>query len=297
MARPIYFLRRALTHVGRSPVVAGVTVGTVAVVFLIMGIFALVGHNLELLTSRVGSGLKLSVFLLDDCTAQQRQAIQDVLEASAEVERVLFLDREEAASRFRRRFGRQAEVLDELGENPLPESFEVTFTASGQNPRIIGALAQQVVNLPGIEEVQYGQAWLDRFFRFVQTVRLLGLIVGVLIFLAAILIVSNTIRLSVFARREEIHILKLVGATDGFIKAPFYLEGVLLGLLGAGLGIALTWLAFAVLVPEILVPGWLEETRFKVAFLPFEMVTWMVGAGAFLGVLGTMSSLWRHLKI
>jgi len=297
MVRLFYFLRRALSHIGRSPVVAGVTVGTVALVFLIMGVFALVGHNLELLSRRVGSGLKLSVFLLDDCSAEQREAVQKLLEASAEVLRVRFVDREAAASRFRQRFGRQADVLDELGENPLPESLEVTFAPAGQHPQSIGALAQRVVNSPGVEEVQYGQAWLDRFFRFVQKIRLLGLVVGALIFVAALLIVANTIRLSVYARQEGIHILKLVGATDGFIKAPFYLEGVLLGLLGAGLGIALTWLAFALLVPEILVPGWLEETRFTVAFIPFEMVIWMVGAGAFLGVLGTMSSLWRHLKI
>lgn len=297
MVRLFYFLRRALSHIGRSPVVAGVTVGTVAVVFLIMGVFALVGHNLELLNRRVGSGLKLSVFLLDDCSAEQREAVQNLLDVSDGVERVRFVNREEAATRFRQRFGRQADVLDELDESPLPESFEVTFAPAGQHPKSIGALAQRVVNSPGVDEVQYGQAWLDRFFRFVQTVRLLGLVVGALIFLAALLVVANTIRLSVYARREDIHILKLVGATDGFIKVPFYLEGVLLGLLGAGLGIALTWLAFALLVPEILVPGWLEETRFTVAFLPFEMVTWMVGAGAFLGVLGTMSSLWRHLKI
>jgi len=297
MVRLFYFLRRALSHIGRSPVVAGVTVGTVAVVFLIMGVFALVGHNLELLNRRVGSGLKLSVFLLDDCSAEQREVVRKLLETSAGVLRVHFVNREEAASRFRQRFVRQADVLAELDESPLPESFEVTFTPAGQHPQSIGTLAQLVVNSPGVEEVQYGQAWLDRFFRFVQAIRLLGLMVGALIFLAALLIVANTIRLSVYARREDIHILKLVGATDGFIKVPFYLEGVLLGLLGAGLGIALTWLAFALLVPEILVPGWLEETRFTVAFLPFEMVTWMVGAGAFLGVLGTMSSLWRHLKI
>jgi cell division transport system permease protein len=292
-----YFLRRALSDIGRRPIVAGVTVGTVAVVFLIMGVFALVGHNLELLTHRVGSGLKLSVFLQDDCSAKQREAVQKLLKASAAVERVHFVDREEAASRFRQRFGRQADVLDELDENPLPESFEVTFTPAGQHPKTIGALSQKVVNSPGVEEVLYGQAWLDRFFRFVQTIRLLGLVVGALIFLAALLIVANTIRLSVYARQDDIHILKLVGATDGFIKAPFYIEGVLLGLLGASLGIALTWIAFALLVPEILIPGWLEETRFTVAFLPFEMIAWMVGAGAFLGVLGTMSSLWRHLKI
>jgi cell division transport system permease protein len=297
MVRLLYFLRRALSHIGRSPVVAGVTVGTVAVVFLIMGVFALVGHNLELLTQRVGSGLKLSVFLLDDCSVEQREDVRKLLEASAGVERVRFVDREEAAGRFRQRFGRQADVLDELDGSPLPESFEVTFAPAGQNPRSIGELAQRVVNSPGVEEVQYGQAWLDRFFQFVQTVRLLGLAVGALIFLAALLIVANTIRLSVYARREDIHILKLVGATDGFIKVPFYIEGVLLGLLGASLGIALTWLAFALLVPEILVPGWLEESRFTVSFLPFEMVVWMAGAGAFLGVLGTMSSLWRHLKI
>ena len=119
MVRLFYFLRRALIHVGRSPVVAGVTVGTVAVVFLIMGVFALVGHNLELLTSRVGSGLKLSVFLLDDCGAEQRETVENLLTSSPGVERLRFVDREEAAARFRQRFGRQAEVLDEL-DGPYP---------------------------------------------------------------------------------------------------------------------------------------------------------------------------------
>ncbi len=297
MARIFYFLRRALTNMGRSLSVSGVTIGTVAVVFLFLGVFALAGHNLVLLTERLGKSLQLVVFLDDDCDLGQQGLVRSKLESDAIVSDIIFVDRAEALTRFKQRLGPEASILEGLGENPMPASFEVTFVPGGRNPEAISDLAQQMVNLAGVDEVQYGQAWLDRFFNFVQTTRLLGLIVGSLILLAAIVIVSNTIRLSVYARREEILILKLVGATDRFIKIPFYIEGILLGLVGSGLGTALTWFVFVFLVPQLLFPAGVAQSEFGLEFLPSLGVVIMALGGAGLGVLGTLASLWRHLKV
>ncbi|MBW1871013.1 MAG: ABC transporter permease [Deltaproteobacteria bacterium] len=297
MARIFYFLRRALTNMGRSLSVSGVTIGTVAVVFLFLGVFALAGHNLVLLTERLGKSLQLVVFLDDDIDLGQQEVVRSKLESAAIVSEVIFVNRAQALTRFKQRLGPEASILEGLGENPMPASFEVTFVAGGRNPEAIADLAQQMVNLAGVEEVQYGQAWLDRFFNFVQTARLLGLIVGSLILLAAIVIVSNTIRLSVYARREEIHILKLVGATDRFIKIPFYIEGVLLGLAGSGLGTVFTWFVFVFLVPQLIFPAGVAQSEIGLEFLPSKGVVIMALGGAGLGVLGTLASLWRHLKI
>lgn len=280
----------------RSLSVTGVTIGTVAVVFLLLGVFALVGYNMSLLADRLGEGLRLNVFLADDCSLGQREEIRKRLDESNKVSSVIYLSRAEALEIFTRRLGARAAVLDGV-QNPVPASLQATFVPAARNPAEIGELAQKVVNLPGVEDVQYGQAWLERFFQFVGTSRMLGLVIGILVVLAAGVIISNTIRLSVYARREEIQILKLVGATDGFIKTPFYIEGILLGLLGAALGTLIAWAAFVFLVPGVIMPAGLATARVGVSFLPLPVVGAIVLTGGFLGTLGTMSSLWRHLKV
>jgi len=296
MARLVYFLKRAAAHLGRSPAVAGVTVVTVAVVFLLLGLFALVGHNLSVLTDRLGEGFRLVVYLEDNCTNSEREAVRGVLQSDPNVESVSFTSREEALDEFKERLGPQAAVLDDLGKNPLPASFAATFTPEARNPESIGRLAQKVVNLVGVEEAQYGQSWLRSFFEFVSTASMLGLVLGVLILLAATVIVANTIRLSVYARREEIQILKLVGATAGFIKAPFYIEGILLGLLGAALGMLTAWILFSLMVPLVLIPQDLGRAPVRLEFLPGREVALLCLGGGLLGALGTLSSLWRHFR-
>jgi cell division transport system permease protein len=296
MTRIAYFLKRAFLHLARSLTVTGVTVGTVAVVFLLLSVFALVGYNLSLLADRLGEGLRLNVFLADDCDASARDAIRKRLEESSKVSSVVYISRAEALEKFKKRLGARAVVLDGL-QNPVPASLQATFISTERNPASIGELAQKVVNLPGVEDVQYGQAWLDKFFRFVGTSRMLGLVIGILVVLAAGVIISNTIRLSVFARREEIQILKLVGATDGFIKAPFYIEGILLGLLGAAIGTLIAWAAFIFLVSNVFVSAGLATVRMGISFLPLPAVGAIVLTGGFLGALGTVSSLWRYMKV
>lgn len=280
----------------RHAVVSGVTIGTVAIVFLVLGVFALVGHNLERLGDRLQSGWRLTVYLTNDASEEQIGAVRALLDESGLVARVTYVSSEEAIERLRARLGPRATLLDGLEQNPLPASLEARFKAESQTGRAASELAQAAVALPGVEQVQYGQAWLERFFSFTNLARMAGLVIGSLIVFATLLIVSNTIRLSVYARREELHILKLVGATDRFVKAPFYIEGVILGSLGAGLGMVGTRLLYSVAAAAVRIPlGPSDELA--LAFLPGVVVAVIVIGGAVLGLLGTLASLGRHLKI
>lgn len=296
MARLYYFFARAWRHMRRSPVVTGVTVGTVAIVFLVLGAFALVGHNLERLGDRLQTGWRFTAYLTEDASSEQVEAVRRLLSESSQVAEVAFVSRKEALERFRARLGSRAGMLDGLEANPLPASLEATFSPSGRTSSAASDLAQAVVALPGVDQVQYGQAWLERFFSFTNLARMAGLVIGSLIIFATLLIVSNTIRLSVYARREEIHILKLVGATDRFVQAPFYIEGIVLGALGAGMGLLGTWLLYSLAEPSVQIPlGPSDEM--KLAFLPGVALVLIAAAGAVLGLLGTLASLGRHLKI
>lgn len=297
MARLLYFLRRAGLHLRRSPAVAGITVGTVAIVFLVLGAFGLLGHNLDRLADRLRAGLQLVVYLEDDITPDQRSALQRRLERSDLVAGLDHVSRAQALTRFRRELGPQATLLAGIEQNPLPASLEASLSGRSRSARQVAELAQQVVGAPGVVEVQYGQAWLDRFFDFLGLARWAGLGIGTLIVFATLMIVSNTIRLSVFARRDEVHILKLVGATDRFVKAPFYIEGVVLGLGGAASGVAGTWLLFALVAPRVEIPLGPRAGALGLEFLPLPVVVLMVGGGALLGLLGTLTGLWRHLRI
>ncbi len=297
MARLLYFLGQALRHMRRSPIVAAITVATQAVVFLLLGAAWVVAHNLGRTAERLEAGLELSVFLRDGADAAQVAEVRARLVGSGHVAEVREVSPEEALARFRARLGGDAALLEALGDNPLPASLEVALTPEGRTPEGVRALAASVRGLAAVEEVQFGEAWLDRLFEALGVMRLIGWALGGLLVFATLLIVSNTIRLSVYARQEEIHILELVGATELFVKAPFYLEGALLGLLGAGLGLGLVaglfhWLAAGVRLP--LGPG---AGSLPVELPPLEALAVFVAGGALVGVLGTFTSLWRHLRV
>lgn len=296
MRRPRVIIARALVDLVRRPAVTGLTVGTVAVVFLLLGLFGLLASNFSLLADRLSSRLRLTVFVEDDCRRECRQRLQQWLRSRPAVAGVVVVGRQQALEDFRRRLGNDAHLLDLLGENPLPASLQVDLHPGKRRAESLAALAAGLEKLPGVEEVQYGQRWLGRFFQFIGVLRTLGLVLGGLILLAAAVIVSNTIRLSVYSRRQEIEIMSLVGATTAFIKAPFYLQGALVGLLGAGLGVGLAYLAFLVVAPWLRMPVGLGQSSFTPAFLAPATVALVTAGGALLGLAGTAASLWRHLR-
>jgi cell division transport system permease protein len=274
-----------------------VTIGTMAVVFLILGVFALAGYNLSILKDKLGENLRLTVFLNDQIGQAEQDGIYKVLTESQTVLAVKFVSRDHALEIFKKKLGPHSSLLQGLDENPLPASYEVSFKPDSRSPDSIGKLAQLVVNLSGVEEARYGQAWLQKVFNVFKSMGLFGLLIGGLIGLAALVIVSNTIRLSVYARRDEIEILKLVGATNGFVKVPFYIEGVLLGSFGACLGIGLLWLVVKLVLPYLMLPLGLFQSSMAIEFLPFAYLAAILAGSACLGVFGTSAAIWRYLKI
>jgi cell division transport system permease protein len=296
MRRWVYFLSQALLHIRRNPFVASITVVTVAVVFLVLGVIALLGYNLNLLSERLGSGMHLSVYLMDGIRPEQEDAIFETLRASPFVEQIRKMDSKEAVLAFRKTLRDQASLIDNLGDDLLPASLEVTLAQQDETPAQIQSLAKTLATLPGVEDLQYGQGWIEQYFGFVGLARMIGGIVGVLILFSTLMIVSNTIGLSIYGRQEEIVILKLVGATDSFVKCPFYVEGILLGALGSLLGALLTWILFLWFSNSSLSLSSITHQRLQLSFLPQLGMVVMFTGGALLGLLGTILSLGRHLK-
>ena len=276
----------------RTPVLTGVTLATFALVFFILGMLVFTGHHLVALSERMQQGTELSVFLAESCSLDQREQIQKSLRVAPGVRDQRFWEKNEATDRFRKLLGEHAYVLDGLEKDLLPASFEVSFSqTAGVDP--IRRLAGELSQMKGVESVEYGEGWVDRLVPMVHSIRTLMAVVGGSILFVGLLIMANTIRLSIFAQQEEIRILRLVGATERFIKTPFFLAGGFLGGLGAGLGGVASWLLFLTWIPEIALPGWLLELRWNVGFLPGYWLGWMIALGVLVGVLGTWFSLVR----
>jgi cell division transport system permease protein len=188
----------------------------------------------------------------------------------------------------------QASVLENLADNPLPDSFEIRMTADIESWQRIDSLALRIESLPNVEDVEYGQRWIGQFVKFFNLFRMAGYAMGALFFVAAIFIVANTIRLVIYSRREEVEIMRLVGATDSFIKIPFYIVGLIQGALGAAIGTGLLYLLFTLMsvnVKQEFMPG-----LFRLKFIPPAVLGAILLGSMLVGLLGCYISLKQFLK-
>ena len=224
-----YFIREVGISLWRNNWMSFASIGTVAVSLFIAGVFLILVLNMNRLATTLESQVQINVYLMDDVSKTERADIErDILDLPG-VENAVYVDRDEALKRFRERLGDQSYLLDALGDtNPLPDSFEVTM----KDPLSVQSTAEIIGELPGVESAKYGQDVVEHLFDITRLMRLFGVVLMALLAGATLFIISNTIRLTVFARRKEIAIMKYVGATDWFIRWPFFLEGAVLGLIG-----------------------------------------------------------------
>lgn len=248
-------LRYAFEEAGASLVRGGrgaaMSVGTIAIAFLALGGFLLVTSNLQRMVQQWMESAEVSVFLRDDATPEEREAVRARLEADPAVLQVDALTKEAALDRFRADFPELADVTTTVGSNPFPASFEVRLRPGAGVADSAAALAAAVSGLGGVADVQFDRRWLERVLSLIAGVRGAGLVVTVVLLLGAAFTVTAVVRLSLHARRDEIDIMQLVGAPTAFVRGPFVVEGLLLGGMGAvaalaGLGVAFamfrTWL-------------------------------------------------------
>jgi cell division transport system permease protein len=210
------------------------------------------------------------------------------------VSAVRFVSKEEGLQALKAQMEHQGSILENLRDNPLPDALDIRLTAAGQSAASLEGLAAKLDALEGIEAVEYGQRWIGRVARILDLFRLVGYTMGGLFFVAAVFIVGNTIRLTLYSRREEVEIMRLVGATDRFIMVPFYLQSMIQGALGGVMGLG------ALLVMYALLQARLEEGMrlylLNMRFLPPGMAGAVVLGSMIVGCLGCHLSLRQYLK-
>ncbi len=286
-----YFFTEALTSLWRSRLINALSIGTIAVSLFVLGAFLAVASNLSGVVDRWAEKVQVTFFLADRAAPEARDGLLAALTADPAVQTAAFVSREEALERFRTLFRDLRTLPDDLGANPFPASIEVTLRPEHAGADDVRRLAQAFEHSPGVEEAQYDLVWIQRLSTAVRLVRGVGAFLGGILVLAGIFTISNVIRLTVYARQDELDIMRLVGATRPYVKGPFVVEGMVQGGLGGLVAAALLWATFHVVAKDALAA---TDLMGQAAIrLPPELYALIVIGGMLVGIVGSLVSLGR----
>lgn len=288
-----YFIKEVYTSFKRNIWMTLASIFTVVLSLFILGFFSIVILNLNKMADTLESQVQISVYLKDDLSQEEIDETKETLSKIEGLQDIKFTTREEAMKNFKERLGDQQFLLDALDDtNPLPNSFSLTVTS----PQQVKTIADTAAALDSVESVSYSQDIINHLFNLTHLIRLIGVALIILLTGAAIFIISNTIRLTVFARRKEIAIMKYVGATDWFIRWPFLLEGICLGFIGGGLATIFLYIVYNQVTQEIYEAMAFFPLIPQHPFIDYISLAILV-AGIIIGALGSTISLKRFLKV
>lgn len=279
-----YALRAALSSLRRTGTGGLISVGTIALSLFVLGLFLLITFNLYGAVEQLRTRVEVEIYLRDEATSRQISALKKTVEAMPEVQDVLYVDKEMAASEFRSTFG--DDLLQAVPQNPLPASLRVRLTEAHRTSDGARRVAEAIRREPIVEEVAYGETWVQKLDRLILIFFAVDLLVGIAIASATLFVVANTVKLTVLTRRDSIEIMKLIGATDAFIRRPFFFEGLFQGLSGgllAGIGIYILHRIALLYLPHIVLVRGLYPALSLIVL------------GALLGAVGSQMSLKRLL--
>ncbi len=288
-----YFIKEALKSFKRNSFMSIASVATVTLALFILGVFMVVVANLNFFAANLESQVEISVYLKDGLSTQQIQSVEKRIQSLPDIKDIQFVNKEQAMERLKKRMEGQEGILAALdGKNPLPNSFDVTFTHAGAVKKTAAVVSQY----EEVESSHFGQDIIEQLFQITQVIRISGVALIIFLAFATLFIISNTIRLTVFARRKEIGIMKYVGATNWFIRWPFLIEGLLLGFVGGALASICVWQFYLFVVGEIQV---------TLAFLPivaiypfiWEVIGILLIIGMLMGAIGSTISLKKYMKV
>jgi len=256
----------------------------------------LVFLNLQGYLGKWKNQFQVTTYLADDITPEKLAVIEKAIERIHGVKDFSYISKEKALVFFKDTFPDQKQVLEGLKENPLPASIDIQLQDTHQSPDQVKSFALQLKTISGVDAVEYGQYWIEGYAGFLDFMKSAGLVVGAVVLLATVFIISNTIKLTVYARKEEIEIIRLVGATNYFIKAPFFIEGILQGLLGALSALGILYIFYRLFVGWVAHLSYVPLRSIEVSYLPPHYIAFIIGGGMVTGFLGSLFSLGRHLK-
>jgi len=281
-----YMLREALRAFRRTPLLTGLSAGMIALSLFLVGLFALAAFNIRLVLDRVESRVEVVAYLRDDADPAVVNVVQNEIAAYGEVREVLYITKEQALQRARRELPEIESVIGTLDSNPLPASLEVMFKPNQTGPDVVRSVADRISAFPVVEDVRFGSEWLDKVFLLRRVAGTATAILGAAFAIVASLIIGSAIRMAIYARRDEIDIMRLVGATEPFVRRPFLVEGLITGIGGGLLALFALFIAYSLV----------SRSVFQLAWLPLEWTGAGVIAGSLVGVLSSAIAVRRHLR-
>ena len=287
-----FYFREALLSFRRSTLMATAAVLSTTTILIIVGVFLLISVNSNLFLKNIESQLEIIVYLKDNISTAELSNLKNNFTSMDGIKEVKFVSKEEAYQRLLKSLGEQKDILSAIETNPLPASFEIQT----KDPKMIKQIANQIAELKKVEEVEYGQGTVEKLLNFTYIFRRAGMLILALLIFASILIISNIIKITVYARRNEIEIMSLTGATSWFIKWPFIIEGFLQGFISAifSLIILYNFYFFATNKVHQVIP-FLPLVVNNMDLLPIGIA--IVLLGSFVGILGSMFSVGKYLDV
>ena len=287
-----YFWGETFRSLFRNRFMAIASVLTVTLSMFILGVFLSAVLNINHMASYLENQVEMTVYLKDGLTTDQVMGIGKYLKAQPGMKEIKFTNKDQAMKDFRERMDQQG-LLDAINGNPLPASYQMSF----QTPEQLKTAAEVVAKYQGVETVQYGKDIIEQLYKVAQVIRLSGIVLIIFLAGAELFIISNTIRLTVFARRREIQIMKYVGASNGFIRWPFLFEGMVIGFLGSGFASLILWEGYKTVVSEMAAAGLVFIPM--IPLWPFMGYTTLIilAAGIVIGVMGSAISLRKYMKV
>jgi cell division transport system permease protein len=278
-------IREALAAFRRAPLLVVISVVSVSLSLFVVGLFGLTAFNIRSALQAIEERVEIVAYLEDDAVTPQVRAAEEQIRSRPEVLEVRYVSKGEALGTAVQELPEFREVFSDLDVNPLPASFEIRLRPGYRNPDAIEGLATQILAYPFVEEASYGRDWVARIVSLQRIAAGATLMIGGAFAAVAGIIIATAVRIAVSARREEIEIMRLVGATDGFIRRPFLVEGMLAGLAGGLVAVALTYLTHQLVSASLRDIEWIPGTWLLAALL----------AGAVYGMLASAFAVRRHL--
>jgi cell division transport system permease protein len=292
----LYGFARALRGTSRRPLVATLSTGAIGVSLLVVGVVGLAAANVARLTARWDRGVQMVVYLEDDVTPERARAIGGVLAGVSAIERVDYVPPDIAHRRLQESLGARADLLDGVENGFLPASLEVKLAGGVRGVAAASPVIDKLRRTPGVEEVEFLGDWVDRLAALLGALRAAAIALGLLVGGACVYVIAGTIKLGMYARKDELDVLRLVGATDGFIRLPLLVEGALHGTVGAGVAVGLLYAVYRAGAPalERMLAG--AASGIELTFLTAPLVGVSLAAGLLLGVLGSWLAIGRHAE-
>ena len=286
--------KRAIEDIFKNRFLNLITTITISLSILIVSAFIIFFINTSELINIWKKGIRVMAYLHPGTGTSEVTDLEQRIQGIQGVLAVRFISKEAALTQLKNKMHRQASLFENLSANPLPDAFEIRILTPEADWQKIESIATRIESFDPIEEVEYGQKWLGRFSNVFNLFRLAGYTLCGIFFMATVFIVANTMRLVIYSRSEEVEIMRLIGATDRFIKIPFYIQSLIQGALGAVMGLTALFIAYLFLntgVQTAFFSGF-----FQIRFLPPMMMVSIIGGSMLIGWLGCYLSLKQHLN-